>query len=339
MRYNYCYNLCGHIVFNQRDITYCTIGNNTKNGQIPYFMQNYNGEPLDLEQIAQTFETIREKCKQGIYPEICEGCQFFVEDDWDKIYPVGTRELQYLQFSSWIRCNSDCIFCDNHVLPNAEKKTDLYDALPVLKSFIDANLITKNTEIDFAGGEPTLYYRLSEMLDLLLCTGVKKISIHTNAINYNKVIEKGIKQGIISICVSVDAGTKKIHKKVKQVDSYDKVWKNIKKYSKAKNPIFKNYVSLKYIIIPDVNDNFDEIDMFVEKAIKAGVSHIILNADSNIYKKEVSPETLDRIIGMTGFFVSKCHEKNIKMELQFNIRAAYIMRNKTIPQNTVQIIR
>lgn len=74
---------------------------------------------------------------------------------------------------------------------------------------IDKNLISDSATIDIAGGEPTLYYKFNEALEMLLSINIKNIVIHTNGILYNKIIEKGIKNGKINLIVSIDAGTKK----------------------------------------------------------------------------------------------------------------------------------
>ena len=75
------------------------------------------------------------------------------------------------------------------------------------------------------------------------------------------------------------AGTKKVYEQVKRVKGYDAVWKNLKKYIDAskKNP--KAEVTIKYIIIPSVNDSLKEAKEFVKRCNKIGCKKIEINVE------------------------------------------------------------
>ena len=153
------------------------------------------------------------------------------------------------------------------------------------------------------------------------------------------MIEKGIQKGNVSLCVSIDAGSKAVHEKVKGVKSFDKVWKHVEKYAKVKNPLAKNSISLKYIIIPNVNDTEEEIELWLKRCIKAGVNKVILNADNNIFIKsgwdnvsEVETNTNLRIVVILAeYFVKRVKELNLNAFLEFNVTAAYQKLNIPIP--------
>ena len=310
------------------------MGNNTRGQSLPLIKENYNGEPINWEEFFTQREEIKKNFKEGNQFENCKGCFFLHEEDWDNINTQ--REFKYIQFSHWLMCNSKCIYCTNHTAYDKSKLTDTYDSVPVLKDLINKKYVNENTKIDFAGGEPTLYYKFNDLLKLLLDKKVRDIIVHTNAILYNKTIEKGIKKGNVSLCVSIDAGSKKVHEKVKGVKSYNTVWKHIKKYAKAKNPIQKNYISLKYIIIPDVNDSEKEIELWIKKSIEAGADKLLLNADNNIFIQENSWEIknkqLEKVIKLSEYFVKRVIELNINAKLEFNVTAAYQTLNIPIPQ-------
>ena len=334
MKYQFCFQIDRQICFNREHLQSCTVGNNTKNQSLLFIKENYNGEPIDWDKFFQEREAIKQDCKNGKMLENCKGCHFLEDLEWD--YINTKREFKTVQLSHYLRCNSNCIYCGNHIEYNPKDKTpETYNSVPIIKDMIEKGYINNNTHVDFAGGEPTLYYKFEELLNLLIKNNIKDIIIHSNVILYSKAIEQGIKKGYVSLCVSIDAGTKHTHERVKGVKSYEKVWKHIKRYAKVKNPIFKNRIELKYIIIPNINDSEKEIELWIDKAIKSGVNNLVLNADNNIFIQEYSQEDkekmLKRVVELSDFFVKKVREKNIKYRTEFNVNSAYKILNKDIP--------
>ena len=80
---------------------------------------------------------------------------------------------------------------------------------------------------------------------------------------------------------SVDSSSKKLYEKIKQVPCYDKVWKNLAKYAKAKNGLIRT----KYVLIPGVNDNLTEVKNWLQKTYDAGIKHIAFDVEDNWFKK------------------------------------------------------
>ena len=333
MEYLFCQQIDRHLCFNKNNLYCCTIGNNTKGQSLPVIKENYNGELIDWIEFFRKSEQIKQNFKNGNPLECCTGCYFLHKADWDNINE--TWEFKYIQLSHWQMCNSDCIYCANHINWDKNKKSDTYNSVPIIKDLLSKNYINEHSKIEFAGGEPSLYRHFNELMDLIINSKVKEIIVYSNAILYNKKIEEGIKKGTVSLCVSIDAGSKKIHEKVKQVKSFDRVWKNIKKYSKVKSPFTRNYIALKYIIIPKLNDSEEEIEKWIQKSIRAGVNMLILNADNNVFIKECSREeklyNLRTIILLSEYFLKRMKELNIKAKFEFNIEAAYKELNYPIP--------
>lgn len=334
MEYKFCEQIDRYICFNRDYVSPCTVGNNSKGQAIPIVYPNYKGEPVDWWEYLLERQRIKEKAKEGILPEICQGCQFLSEKDWDNI---NTRwEFQYIQFSHWLNCNSNCIYCDNHRTVLKKSQDDTYDSLPILKDLIARGYVTENTRFDFAGGEPTMYYHFEDMLKLLNKIEVKHILIHTNAIKYSRAIEEGIKKGKISLCISVDAGSKKMHEKIKQVKSFDKVWHNIKKYAKAKKPSTANNIDLKYILVHGLNDTEQEIELWMKKALPF-TNMLILNADNNLFIRPINPEKrtliLHKFYDLSEFFIRKAKEYHINYRIEYNLQTVYLELNRELPQN------
>lgn len=324
------------LCFNGDYIYACTVGNNTKSNSNLIIKENYNGEPIDLELFFDEREKIKQDAKDGKIIENCEGCHYLQLRDWDNI--ATDRKIDYILISNYKRCNSRCIYCISRLdyNPKKDKAPETYNIIPVIKDMIEKGYVFEKTKFDFAGGECTLYPDFEELLLLLINSGIKNIIIHSNAIIYSKAIEKGIKTGKVSLCVSTDSGSKRIHEKVKGVKTYNVVWKNIKKYNKSKSSENNNVVSVKYIIVENINDNIEEIDKWLKKVKNSGVNTVRFNADNGIFikyqnSKDCNSAYLAKIVVLTEFFVQRAKFYGISYELDYNIDAAYKMLNIKLP--------
>ncbi len=135
----------------------------------------------------------------------------------------------------------------------------------------------------FGGGEPTILENFDEFIYMLLDKGCKNIRINTSGIKYSKGIERGLKEGSVSIVISTDSGGKQTYEKIKRVKTYDKVWKNIAKYRKA--ACRENLVKVKYIILPGINDNYEEIENWFKDIIKNKVKGVCVSVEEQWYFK------------------------------------------------------
>ena len=77
----------------------------------------------------------------------------------------------------------------------------------------------------------------------------------------------------------MDAGYKKTWEKIKRVKGFDNVWNNLKKYIKAEKKNPNAHVTIKYIIIPGINDNIKEVKEFIKRALKIGCKSIEINVE------------------------------------------------------------
>lgn len=328
----YCKYLNNSICFNEDKILFCTIGNDGQNRKLPTLLDNFDGNIEKFKEAISKIKEYKRLLKENIFPDFCEECHHLTQIENNSL--GNNEEFKYVLFSNWYKCNSKCIYCQKPLRNDIEIDSDkepVYNIIPIIKNMIENNMITKNTIIDFAGagGEPTLYKYFDEAIELLLSTPIKKLVVHTNAIKYNSNIEKAIRKGVMDISVSIDAGSKEVHGKIKQVDTYEKVWKNIKKYAKAKSNLSDNLIISKYIIIPGYNDTNEEIKMWIDKSKEAGVTKLILNADDRIFQaKNKNQSTIEKIVEITDFFTKVAKENCYRYELYYGVYLAYLFLNQ-----------
>ena len=339
MEYLSCHYVNHCLSFNDTRIVYCTLGNQSKGKQYAVLKENYNGEPIDWDALLDRIEADKASNRRGELIESCKHCMMLRKRDWDAECPP--RKFKYVLFSNWYACNSACRYCwkdgKNFLIKDVEKNSqinpnDTYDILPIVNDLIAKDLLTEDATIDFAGGEPTMYYKFNDALKMFIDAGIHKIIIHTNAIIYSEQTERAIREGIAEVLVSVDAGTKTVHQKVKRVVSYDRVMENLARYCQAKKPENANKVRSKFVIVPDFNDKESEILKWVKTAKNMGVSELVLNADDCMYmEKEPNLEHFRRVKELTDYFIKTVNELDCRYHLYSNAINAYTMLGYDIP--------
>ena len=123
-----------------------------------------------------------------------------------------------------------------------------------------------------------------KVVELCIKNGIENYMIHSNGIRYSKSIEKLIKTKNVKLIISIDSASRETFKKVKNVDCFDKVVESMKKYAKAQRK-GECTVRSKYIIIPGINDNLEEIIKWYDLSVKMGIKMLILDVEMGWFKK------------------------------------------------------
>lgn len=274
MKYKSC-NLIQHgLCFFCNDLVSCCFSPNDQinGGHPPTIIHNYNGELLSKKGLFEKINEFNYIFKQGNCPRECLNCYKIEEKDWEEKQYINSITITHFS-----HCNADCIYCSNN-LKKEERTNDVYEILPVLRDLKKQGIIEKGVELHIGGGEFTIYKECDNLLEEFALSGFANVYIPTNAIKFSDKLDLAIKQGNAGIIVSIDAGTKQTYRKIKRVDVFEKVVENIKRY--ASKGTERNEVSLKYIIIPTINDNLKEFKNFLKIAKDVGVKNIIIDVDA-----------------------------------------------------------
>ncbi len=298
MRYKCCDYLLHQIVFDQTDIKPCCA--TSMNKESAKFIDNFNGGDFDIDEYIKQRNQYIEMFKQGNIPNCCKDCPMIREDDWDEKNLYFDRIIM----ANIAKCSCNCIYCvytyNNPELKQYYNTKKSYDIKPILKKLRDSNLLNNNILLIIGGGECSEFPK-GELEWLIYFTSFNngRIQILSSGIKYSKAIEQILRYGKAELSISPDSGTKKTFEKIKRVKAFEQVWENLTRYINAANTNKNAMAEIKYIIIPNINDNISEVKSFLNKCKKINCKNLHIDVEHHWYaenKNKPVPEKIKTII-------------------------------------------
>lgn len=241
----------------------------------------------------------------------CHGCSalhwgFFEKEPHVEILGVGPN------FKGGTKCNCNCFYCNQNTVIRTESNQKLsnYDIHRISAEYYD----TLDTTI-LADGEPTILPNIDEICDLVLQKNWS-IQLNTNAILYKEKLADAIASNPKSfMAVALDSGSRETYRKIKRVDTYERVIENLHKYKEKGCNIF-----LKYILIPQYNDNLDEIIKFLQVVEELDIKHVTLSQNLSGFvdgvKHDDDPDMPEAMFCLFAYMVARLQEMGICWDFQ-----------------------
>lgn len=236
---------------------------------------------IDWDKIVQIRQDLIRQFEAGETPPCCEGCPDAAGiKSFQDIESNGynNNKIDLIQINNFYACNSSCIYCVNKADINFEtKKKPRYAILPLLKDLEKRNILENKMDVLLTGGEPTCLSDIDKILKFFRkydCT----YHIFTSGIDYKKDFEKLFKENRVIMILSLDSGCRETYKKIKQVDKFDKIIKNLQQYIK-KAPSAVNQIRMKYIFLEGINDNKEEIEKFLNLVHNLRIRNVEISID------------------------------------------------------------
>lgn len=269
--YKSCNLILHGLCFYPNEIVSCCYSPNehVNGGLAPILFDKYKGEIIEKDELFSRMRKYSSIFKAGNCPNECQNCFQIKEKDWDE-----SEYIDFITITHYTCCNADCIYCSNNLETN-ERTNDKYDVMPFLMYLKNEGILKDNLELHLGGGEITIYKECESILQEFGINGNANIHAATNAIKFSPNLYKAIEKGNTNIIISTDCGSRETFKRIKRIDAFDKVIENIYKYSEAK----PHKVTLKYILIPGINDNMNEFKKFIEIVKQAKVSTVRLDIE------------------------------------------------------------
>ncbi len=312
MDYQGCNFLENGINFDYNSVTDCCILHHNNRG-LPLLLKNYKGGIIDWEKIFEIKEKrIQEQIKKTIYE--CEECYHLSDYKF-----TNEKKISEFHFSHCRVCNARCIYCSKEYNDGIIN----YDTYPVILDLIEKGYYKSGGEATFQGGEPTMMKHFNELTELFINNGTS-VRIHSSGIKYSSQISEALKQNKGKIVISLDCGSKKTYKLIKQVDCFDIVLSNIKKYAEANS----ENIILKYIIIPGFNDNISEIDKFFKVLKKYNIKTTALDIEIKYAEKYKNKYVSPHIFLIVDYFEQQA--KKFKIKVLIYSFLSYVLKNRSI---------
>ncbi|MBQ8887220.1 MAG: radical SAM protein [Candidatus Gastranaerophilales bacterium] len=319
MKYRSCHLIEHGISINVDSIQACCLSREFNKGQLP-IITKYENNKINW---AEIFEIKRRHRKHQRVQDLffCEGCYNLREDDWDE-----EDYISFINFDHWSQCNSNCIYCN----VQTDKPKAKNNVLNAVKDLIKQGKFRNDGEITFQGGEPTILKEFEPILKLFIKQG-SKVRVHSSGILFSRAIRDGLKKGAVTVVISPDSVTKETYKKVKRVDKSNKVWDNIKHYRKGLKEDFTKNVKVKYIIIPGINDTFEEVTAFLNKIKEFDIKSVIVDIEY-IYANRNIENISEHVFMLMDYIETVAKENDISYELYDS--AKYAVQNRTLEKIT-----
>lgn len=247
----------------------------------PILIENYKGEKINWIDLINKRLELREQFLEGNIHENCTNC-YEIES-----FNLNTHKLNVsidkMYISHWLHCNCGCTYCVHKDETNGEynkkvRKSKNYNLLPVLQDMIKAKALSKEAVIYITGGEPTVLDEFDKILGLLTSYINKPINVYTSGIRFDKAIYNALKQDKCQILTSIDSGCAETYKQIKRVPCFNDVKETIRKYASA-SPNANSNITLKYILLKDINDNIPEIEKWLFLTRELNVKNVQLDVE------------------------------------------------------------
>ena len=276
--------ICCHYLLHQIVLSYGAIHpccSNTIVSTNSQLQLDYYGELIDINEYIKNRQVYVDAFSKGDLPACYKNCTLYqpCENISEKVY------FDIINVSNRTNCNCNCIYCDLRDNGNQQKKHELdkrppYDIHPDLNDIKNQNLIASQCEYFISGGEVSEYPK--EEIEWLLFFALSNncnIQLMSSGIKFSPEIAKILSVATVNFKISPDSGTKETYEKVKRVKAFDVVWKNIASYIKAAENNKKAEIEIKYVLIPGLNDNIDELNSFVNQCRKVKAKNIVVDIE------------------------------------------------------------
>ncbi len=278
--------------------------------------EDYKGGKIDWNEFFKIKRAYRDIQKSGNTVEGCRGCVFLEERLW-----CQDDYIDNILIDHFTKCNCFCTYCYTEEDKKRYNSLKTYNIYPIIKDMFDKNIIRRGGAIGFGGGEPTILPEFDKLIKLFLKNRFDDMRVPSSGIKFSPVIAKGISTGQLSVVVSVDSSSRETYKKIKQIDKYETVCKNLKKYSKAQTKYF-NVIS-KYIIMPGVNDTKEEIDNWMRFNKENKIEVIVIDIENSALNKYRHEKPDERILDLIRYVKQRAFEMKF-YRLEICDRAKYL---------------
>ncbi len=230
----------------------------------------------------------------------CVNCANYKLGEWD-----GDGLIHYVNLSMYpAPCQSKCIYCGVHKGESGafNKATcgEYYERLfNTLDYAHEIGLIDENAIWQVSTGEIAIHPYKDRIFNLIKN---QQVVFYTNCFKFDEQIAQNLSANPNSaINLSIDAGTPQTWLKIKGVNNFKDIAENLVKYFNASAR--PGQITLKYIVLPGINDNLQDYLSVIEIMKILCVKHLTIARDTSI-KYSSNSEALNNLISSSGYLLA-----------------------------------
>ena len=213
----------------------------------------------------------------------CKDCimnkeQYIVGKDCQRHY----KSVAFYQ-ATCSDCLSHCVYCCVGGNSKGESQVRL-NSLESYGHFIDSVFALDRVDDDFTCAidmsERELDRKIAMIAETVEKSGLHPLAYKVNSclLTYDGHLAELMRQGMAYVIWSLDAGTRETYRKIKQIDAFENVMKNIRRYIEQ-DAYGGKLIVAKYLIVKGINDNDEEFDAFLKVVTSLGLKFISLSFD------------------------------------------------------------
>ena len=277
-----------------------------------------NDKKIDYDSLVYSKNKFVDDFKNGKILPTCMNCHNL--SDYDK-------NLQFNKFTKilvnhFTCCNCACIYCvrDSYIPKDKKQSKPKYELFPIIKEMYKRKLISEERiDVEFQGGDIGCLKEFNNLVKIFSEKNDAYFHFFTNNIVYYDSIKNLFNDKRAELIVSLDCGSRDTYKKIKQTDKFENVIKNLSKYvNSSKYP----YIVTKYILIKNINDNYSEIDKFLNVINNIGLKLVCIEIDYNNCMELVPGlktrfEVPKHYYSLIDYFIENAKNMNIGAEVGF----------------------
>jgi len=222
---------------------------------IEEYKPRFDNQQCDPQRGIAYLDSMRKKLISGEVP-LPDGCKKCFTNRESYIYTSLKLNSFDFSFRGW--CNYKCEYCSaNH--PDKKGYNDKFSLTLYLEELEKRGLSNDIFSVLFAVGEPTLN---EKRFDLYKHCKEKQyfLDVFSNCSVFDKVLFQLAQETPVIIRKSFDAGTPETYAKIKGVNCFEKMLKNVRQYLQAPYLV----LNPKYLFDPGINDNERDVENFVQ---------------------------------------------------------------------------
>jgi len=273
------------------------------------------------EETVESFIALRSKVieegqylptDERTYTNGCQKCAVYQQKEWGG----ATDCIGYVNLSMYpAPCNAKCIYCPTY---KSDFDTFAQDAVKIgyerffdaIDYMIDNNMVKPEAPWQISSGEITIHPYKDRILEV--CEG-RRCTFLTNCLIYDESIGNILSSNPKSaINLSIDAGTSETWQQVKGVDNFCDVVENLQKYHKQCQQATQ--ITLKYIVLPGINDNEQDYMGVIDIMKSIGVKKLTVGRNTTT-KYTITEDERKKLTTAAGKLCMQLKENNIAFDI------------------------